>query len=230
MHPGYRTILLAALTSTLPAVYAQGVYKTIGPDGKVVYSDQPPATPGTKVDVIRTPAASKPSPATAAQAAASTPVGEPWPGRTTDAKKAVAVGRTSPEPAAARPDPALAGAVYGVLGLKDLVSRTLDLCAATLPTSFKRYGDASAAWAQRNAEITSKAQSAYTGSLDATERSTIDAAIRAKNDSALSQVTAAPTASRIRWCDQSVDAINGGAMDPRQKPNLVRPLLAARTS
>lgn len=43
LHPAPRWLALAVLTSLLAApVLAQGVYRIVGPDGKVTFSDQPP--------------------------------------------------------------------------------------------------------------------------------------------------------------------------------------------
>lgn len=43
LHPAPRLLALAVLTSLLAApVLAQGVYRIVGPDGKVTFSDQPP--------------------------------------------------------------------------------------------------------------------------------------------------------------------------------------------
>jgi glutaredoxin len=44
IHPSAPALAIALLLGTLfsPAVSAQGVYRVVGPDGKVTYSDQPP--------------------------------------------------------------------------------------------------------------------------------------------------------------------------------------------
>lgn len=47
-HPAPRLLALAVLASLLAApVLAQGVYRIVGPDGKVTFSDQPPPTSTT---------------------------------------------------------------------------------------------------------------------------------------------------------------------------------------
>jgi glutaredoxin len=44
-HPGRsRVLLLACALAASVAVPAQTVYKSVGPDGRIVYSDQPPTT------------------------------------------------------------------------------------------------------------------------------------------------------------------------------------------
>jgi hypothetical protein len=45
--PGRRCLLGALLLCLLPTTGTAEVYKSVGPDGKVVYSDTPPATPGS---------------------------------------------------------------------------------------------------------------------------------------------------------------------------------------
>lgn len=46
-------ISIAGIVSTMPTAQAAAVYRTVGPDGTVSYSDQPPPA-GTPVDVIET--------------------------------------------------------------------------------------------------------------------------------------------------------------------------------
>ncbi len=41
-HTRHRVTLVACLLLTVSAVWAQAVYRSVGPDGRVTYSDQPP--------------------------------------------------------------------------------------------------------------------------------------------------------------------------------------------
>jgi hypothetical protein len=42
-------------------------------------------------------------------------------------------------------------------------------------------------------------------------------------------ILSASTGSKIKWCDQTVDEINNGAMDVHNKPNLSSPLMNYRS-
>jgi len=49
----WKTLLLALMAMiAASSAFAQAIYKTIGPDGKPVYSDKPPTNPATKYSVI----------------------------------------------------------------------------------------------------------------------------------------------------------------------------------
>lgn len=225
--PAWGLGLLCAIAAALPVAHAQGVYKTIGPDGKVVYSDQPPGSTGTKYGGGAPAPAAPQRQAHAATTRAPTSA-ESQAAGTHGAKKATAARRPeaapSPEPAT---DPALEGAVIGVLGIEDVVRRTVDICLRTLPTSFKKYSAAAEQWNQRNAATVSQARRMQSQAFDATQRQLIESGIRNRNEGTMARVLEAPAATRISWCDRSVDAINNGVMDVHNKPKLTGPLMTA---
>lgn len=216
----------------------QTVYKSIGPDGKPVYSDRPPDSAETKYDVMRGGAFNQ-SPAAPAASAASAPSTPPadavetQPHRIRQAKKAIRANPpadTAPveQPAAAKADLAVEKAVIGVLGMEDLVQRTETLCVGTLPTSYKRYSGAASGWKQRNGALVSQARNVLAQAFSAIDRQKIEFGIRAMNEKQLGPVIAAPMASKIKWCDNSSDEINSGVTDVHNRPNLSVPLMNYR--
>lgn len=214
---------------------AQTIYKSVGPDGKVVFSDKPPAAdPGqTTVTGHPPPTARPPVPATAPvkalnAPAPSEPVGASLPPARPVAKRAEPAARPvaeqSPPPPVANPE--LEKAVTGVMGLEDLVQQTEDLCLRTLPTSFKKYNAATDGWKKRNAPILDQQRRVLADMMPPPQRQLIEAAIKAKTQQLLAPVNSASAAARIKWCDQSMDEVSKGAMDPSSKPHLLAPLMA----
>jgi hypothetical protein len=216
---------LLALTIAHPDANA-GVYKIVGPDGKVSFSDKPPPDAATtdKIDVIRTQTAPLSS-AIANSTSAASPSGSntapkgnaksPLPSKESSSNIAIA----------SYPDSAIEKAIIGVLGYEDLVRQTETLCVRTLPSSSQKYSGAADGWRSRNAALVTQARQALAAQFSSAQRQTIESGVRIKNNASLAPVDAAPTASRISWCDSSTDAIRGGTMDVHNKTNLSAPLL-----
>ena len=212
-------ILLMAAANGLLAQ----VYKSVGPDGKIVYTDKPPTGADSKSTVISTPTQGQPqrsSPSTKP-----TPVAPVSQG----AKSAVAK-KASRNDAPAMPavDGAVKKAVIGVMGYDDLVRQAEDVCMRTLPTSFKKYSAATNGWKQRNAVILSQYQRVLSQAFSASQRQAMAASVRTRNQQMFAPILDAPVASKIKWCDQTADEINNGAMDVHNKPNLSLPLMNYR--
>lgn len=221
-----RFITSAMLLVIATTAHAQGVYKTVGPDGKVIYTDTPPG--GERAySSPKAPAPSAKAPTGPSARASDAGVPE----RAAYSKKA---GRA--EPAGAAPAPAaspnaqeskaLERAVIGVLGLEDLVLRTEKLCNQTLPTSMGKYSGAVDGWKQRNGGAASKARTVLADAFTSAERQLIETGLRFRNESTLTQVAQASAHQRIQWCDQSAGEINAGKLDP--KGNLTGPIFGYR--
>jgi hypothetical protein len=222
-------LIVLAMTAACGA-FAQ-VYKSIGPDGKVIYSDKPPADSDAKPTAIAAPPKLSPpsAPADAPSAPADAPVKQPP--KTWAEKKAAAVSPIRVDPARAKQpvqsevDPAVEKAVIAVLALEDLAMQTEALCLRTLPTSFKRYSTVDG-WRQRNAAILARAKLVLAEAFIPADRQLIETGVKGRNVQTLAPVVAAPTASRIKWCDESADEISSGRMDPNRKENLSTPLMS----
>ena len=211
------TCALLAMTMAHTDASAGGVYKIIGPDGKISFSDKPPADAATsdKIDVIRTqtvPLSSQPSNNAGAAA-----------------KPAAVTPSINNQATAKDPNPAVEKAIIGVLGYEDLVKQTETLCARTLPTSSQKYSGAAEGWRSRNGALVNQAHQTLADKFTEPQRQLIESGIRAKNNAALQSVTAASTASKISWCDNSSDAIKEGTMDVFNKANLSAPLLKTKS-
>lgn len=204
-------VLLLCAGGMMRSVIAQPVYKTVGPDGKITFSDEPPATgKTTALDGYGPPPPKTPTPDPRTKAADLARQAQ----ERYEAKQARQAAVPAPAAATATAlDPALGEAVIGVLGFEDIVKQTEKLCMETLPTSFKKYGGAADDWRQRNAAALQQQRAVSAQALTAAQRYTIESTVKAKNAEQLAPVLKAPTLSKIKWCDQSVEEMNRGALD-----------------
>lgn len=202
----------------LTVAQAQPVYKTVGPDGKISFSDEPPAAGKTTALEGYGPPPPKEPVKSASERAADISRQARARYEVKQAQAAVA------SPQAAPVNAELGQAIVGVLAFEDLVQQARSLCVSTLPTSFRKYDDAASAWRQRNADILKKARAAMVQALTAEQRNALQKVVEDKNRQQMEVVVKAPTASRIKWCDQSADEINRGVMDPATRKSWVAAL------
>lgn len=214
-----------ALLLLLPVtVSAQTVYKTVGPDGKVTFSDEPPgegkttALEGYRPPLVKT-LEKKPAERAAEMSRQALERHE--------AKRAQ--GPATPAPAPAAPDPALGQAIIGVLAFEDLVQQTEKLCISTLPTSLKKYGAAADGWRQRNAAILQQARAVMANALSAEQRRSLEKVVEEKSTQQMTEVVRASTPARIKWCDRSAEEINQGVLDPKSRQAWAGALQRAQT-
>lgn len=216
---GVSLLLVAAWSSA----HAGPVYKIVGPDGRITFSDTPPAEAASGTyEVVGSQGSAIPSPppeqphsadsrADEARVAALAPPKQ--------ASRAVALNEIQSEPSAE-----LEGAVIGVLGIEDIVKRTEEVCVETLPTSFSTYAAAVAAWQARNGAIVARAREVLASEFDAATGAALSAGLRLKNDGMFTPVRAASAAARISWCDESFASMGDGKMDVHGNPKLTAPL------
>jgi Domain of unknown function (DUF4124) len=217
------TLLMALATMAACGAFAQ-VYKSIGPDGKTIYSDSPPP-PDSKSSTLISKPASPPSPAAdPAKPSDDAPVKPP--AKTMAEKKAAAIRGTrvdparieSPATAATQRTEALDRAVVTVLGMENSITRAEEVCQRSL----------SAGWRERNAKLVAKAQLVFAEAYNAQEREIIQSGVSAKTQEMLAPVVKASDRARKKWCDQSANEINGGSLDPNNKDNISLPLINYR--
>jgi hypothetical protein len=208
---GKRLLLSVAFFVALAGAHAGEIYKSVGPDGKVVYSDRPATMPPASNNV---PEAREREPADA----------PPHPVRIP--KEAIHAAKPrDTAPVIARVDPEMESAVIGVLGIEDLVRKTEDLCLRSVPTSFKRYSGAAEGWRLRNTSFVAQAHHVLETQFDSAHRQLMERGVDQRNVGVFSKVTTAPAASKISWCDRSIDEIKAGTMDFRNKDKLASPLM-----
>lgn len=222
---------------------AQAVYRTVGPDGKIIFSDKPPVDSTSNVTVSGKPKAPLPErPASAAvDAASGFAANSPQAARAHAASAAAAaaaadaadrkLGPMRAPPAAPPPnntgpvDPALQKAVVAALANESLVAQMEDICLRTLPTSFKRY-TVSEAWKQRNVALLNKMRMVLADNFAGAQRVSINTAMKADVEKVLGPVDKATPAARTKWCDKSSDEVTKGVMDLAANPVVSQPLTA----
>jgi pyruvate/2-oxoglutarate dehydrogenase complex dihydrolipoamide acyltransferase (E2) component len=218
--------VLALAVGAAAGAQAQAIYKTIGPDGKIIYSDKPPAGAGSRTTTVgKQPAPSAPGAAAEARraarpaaATAKTPV-QASPGQPAEE----AAGRDQ-----ARMDPVLERALVRVMGNEDLLSRTEEVCLETLPSSSKRYNAAASGWKERNAAILAQFRRVMAEGVSEAQRERLEMRVSDTNESSMAGVLSASPASRIKWCDQSFREIESGKLDLHDDPGVADPLMSFR--
>lgn len=212
-------LLLLAVAAT--GAHAQ-VYRSVGPDGKVVYTDSPPADPSAGLSAVnvKDPNAQmgNQGPASSEPAAAPAPKKPP---------KHVANKPVAPAPVVpVVPDAALINAVSGVAGLEDLVNQTRNICIRTLPNAFEKYTSAADAWAQRNATVIAQKNHVLAQAFSEAEGNALVEKAKAHNQQTLAPVLGGTSAKRVSWCDKSADDMGKGTLDAANNPSLSGPLAA----
>jgi hypothetical protein len=188
------------------------VYRIVGPDGKVTFSDTPPVeAPAGAYDVVGRNGTAQPNARTAQDSA---PVA---------AEETAPSERSAPRPAAAT-SPVLEAAVVGVLGIEDIVVRTQGLCADASPNAAAGHAAVAAEWRDRNGDVVARARQALEHDVDAAARERIEGRVRTQNDAMFEAVAAASDAARASWCDESLAATAAGKMDVHRNGKLTAPL------
>lgn len=202
-------LALALLCAAAGPALAQRIYKSVGPDGRVTFTDKPPA--GEVATPLSAPAAPAAAPPAAADAATERPGG---------AKKAMRKESMATAPAAtAQPaaiDPALEKGVFVLMGYESIVAEYLDLCLKTLPTSFKRYDGAAQKWKDRHAAVLARYPQVLRDHFNATEQAALRTGVQNRTRGTMAPVFAADTARKIKWCDDNAKELDAGKLDLAQ--------------
>jgi len=201
---------------------AQKVYRITGPDGKVTFSDQPPAQGETTLLRGGSPA---PAPAPGAE-----PSGDPEsaPGargakRATRVRDAAAGGAQ-----AGAPDRALQNSVVELLSNEQIVARFERVCTSTVPDSRVKFSGAADRWRQRHASLNARRDAAMGEMLDAAHRNSLIESARQAVEATFAPVEKLDARSRAQWCERNTEQLNAGRLDRHQDAAITAPLLAFR--
>lgn len=186
-------IVLALVCALTQGPASAEIYKSLGPDGKVMYSNLPPASKHTPVAVLKS-VDGAPAPAIV-RTAGSAPQSGP---RNTGAEILA---------------PDVVGAVANVMGMSHLISSARDFCVATMPASLKRYSNAALAWQLRNADVVAKKNRI----LSMSDRNLIAVALSGDmarmTEDMMRPIRQSGTAEKIKWCDTTIEAVDHGVLD-----------------
>lgn len=228
--------LVSLVLLSLAAHAGAQVYKTVGPDGKVSYSDRPPleATAPEKVrivkdggtrtatgaDLLKHGAAARPPAAPPASTSSVARTPEEWRAFAA-AKRASAVAGVW-EPAPLTPDQQarqfeqgkrLAPGVTVALRQASLTRAATSMCMRTQPASKLRYELALQEWEARNRPVTKRAYELLAKYFPHSDRAQLEAMAQKESHDTLNEVARTSPAQRINWCEQMRDSIAGGRAD-----------------
>lgn len=220
--PGKKTCVGLLIACTAALAPAQTIYRVVGPDGKVTFTDRPPGN----AEAAQQQQTAKPAPASETrpmpQPAASAT--EPATAKKANAAKATPADRPAAAPAEPKPvDEALLRALVAVLFQETLVRKSEELCISTLPTSMKRYGDAADGWRQRNAVWLDKAQKQML-TLGPEFQRVVKTRVDDDISKLLKPINDASMHQRIKWCDQTAQDLPKGTLDLGGKSMVTGPL------
>ncbi|MEO7496496.1 MAG: DUF4124 domain-containing protein [Massilia sp.] len=204
------------------------MYKSVGPDGKVTFSDRPPATPAQQLSVMGSggfkpvdpslaPVAGTPTAANPADVMALSKV---------EAKARAAArpkyASTTPERGTG-PSKELASALSKAMGFTALARQTRELCTKTLPTSFTRYQSSFDRWERQHLSVLADVDRVL-AAMPASGRSEVEHGVDAKIAAMMAQVVNAPMGSRIKWCDKSFEELDTGSLNFASRADIAGPL------
>jgi hypothetical protein len=203
-----RIACLLALVATAGGLGAQTrLYKSVGPDGRVTFSDKPPAAQDA---VPFRPGAPAPS-ATAARTDAVAPL-------------LVLNVEALSRPAAASRNPAAERSARLMMILGHQVMDTMQQCGTDFPDGRRKYGPAMDAWLARHKALSQRAYDVSRELLGETEHMLFLGAIIKAIDEGKSNYRYASPPAKLKWCDAQWQQIDGGRMDKLADTSVTGPL------
>lgn len=204
-----RMLTCMLLLGASAAAAAAQVYKVVGPDGKVSFTDRPPASTEVNLHLMRSgvPLALPPTRTIAqelearqAGAASGTPVNE-------EAARA------------AREKARLQSTLRILLGRIALFDSAGAMCSEGQPATVRRYELAREGWKKRNAKLLANAETLLSTTLSA-ERAHLEKYARASADMTIKSLRANDAVRRTNWCEQHADELNTSAGNLSDVPGI----------
>jgi hypothetical protein len=212
----------AMAQATAPIPGASQVYRIVGPDGRITFSDRAPKDPGMHTSLAMRQAASGavvlPPPVTAIT---------PWNSLSADARRgivpAVPVGETLSSPSVITV--ALVDALSGVLARVELVQTMRLVCVRNMPAAAASYDDAARRWRERNAAVVARTDRVMEFAFDGPPRNKLQATAHTRLAPILTALASASTEAKLQWCDQAAEAISHGALDTQGPAGIGAPVM-----
>jgi Domain of unknown function (DUF4124) len=238
--PGLISIALSIFASSLSA---QQVYRSVGPDGKVIYSDKPIvaldskaghldsatqyAKSGAKFDT-KTAWYQPPAGSSSVFASATAErVANLYRAQGFSENRGQAYG--DPKRANAQKkivDHDLEKSVFAVLGYEDMVQQTTAACAKVQASDNKKHSAALTNWMQRNSAVLTQNKRVLAEAFGASQRVFMEENTKASNQASIDPILKSPQAAQEKWCEQTVLEINRGDSDFKNKANLTAALMS----
>jgi hypothetical protein len=199
-------ILLVGACLSIPAALAQQLYKSTGPDGKVVFTDRPPLEKAGKLSVMRS--------------YVLRPVEEP--------KQVAAQAPAQPASAAVAIDPsatvtpAIEDIMVTVTGLYEFTRRFQSVCSTT-PAASKAFSSAATKWKQRHDGYIEHQKRLLMEVVSPQKRAELQDRTNLYVEE-LSKRVPKNVAGRQEWCTGAVGELDGGKLDINKPAMLAVPI------
>ena len=191
--------------------HAQQLYKVVGADGKITFSDKPQISEKTKLSVMRANSIQLVEP----------PARAPAPGTVRPVKRS----------GAAAPMPSVSSEVEEVMlvvmGFASLERKYEHFCVAN-ETILKSFVAANAGWRQRNAPYIEQQKRLLMEVLSPRRRSELLGREAAVQTTQFATLKASTPGARVEWCAEMVALLNGGTADANLPEMLTIPITPYR--
>lgn len=209
-------LLLTILSiAAMAGANAQQLYKSVGPDGKVTFSDRAPAGQG-KISVMR--------------ANILRPLEQDVPATAATLPPTLKLPKSAPERAAtpayarAPSTPELEEAVGAVLLLQEVAKKFEPVCSPNQQAA-TAYNVAVTTWRKRNASFIEAQTRILMEVIDPAKRATIQQKVDGRVASALSEVVSLNASWRAKWCDRAMAEMSNGTNDIAKNVAVAVPLI-----
>lgn len=192
----FRLLFLLLYIAVLPSVNAQQMYKTVGPDGKIMFSDKPPIHEAAKLSVMRGNTLRPIETARQSSASAATPV-----------KRDTRIAAPSPVI-----PPEVETAMLTVMGMVTLERKFEHFCANN-SSAAKAFAEATSGWRQRNAAYVDRQKRLLMEVMSPHKRAELLERDAQSLRQSLAKVQSRPAGARIEWCEATAAQLNGGKGD-----------------
>jgi len=215
-----RAGLALVLASLAPAAAAE-VYKIVGPDGQVTYSDRPPvAAPGASATVVGPRPKEAPVPNPEGPRLQNPPSTPP---RARAAAPASSATEARPRPPLPAP---LVQALQDVLAREGLVQAMFDTCTRTQPELYDRLSDHVRIWRHHNLQLVTQADRVAGIGLTPAGRKEVQAVAQARVDAQMQPLLRGPRGPLAQWCEVGVHQLVDGTLDLEGDSAVTEPIAA----
>ena len=200
----FRTALFSSCLMACAAASGQQMYKTIGPDGKVTFSDRPKLETATHLSVMRSnllrpvatpgaPDAEKPASEAVAAAAAAAPAVPPT--------SVIA--------------PQIEAAILQVMAQAEFSRRHYRFCNAT-QASARAFNQAASGWKHRNYLVLEQQRKLLMQMVSPAKRYELQGKMAAMLEEETAKVSARNHEERAQWCKEAITAMANKEADLSQ--------------
>ena len=208
----FRLIFLLVCCAMLPSVNAQQMYKSVGPDGKIMFSDKPPIHEAAELSVMK---GYTLRPIEPARQASSTSAAAPVKRETRIAGPSSVV---SPE---------MEAAMLTVMGMVTLERKFEHFCAKNAGAA-KAFAAATSGWRQRNAAYVEQQKRLLMEVMSPHKRAELLERDAQSLRQSLAKVQSRTAGARVEWCEATAAELNSGLGDLHLPAMLAIPITPYR--